>query len=76
MTKTFERVCGAVVKRETEKALLVTVAYGDVAKKDVWFPKSQAEVREDGFFATSWILDQKSERFGNEIHHINTEVFA
>jgi hypothetical protein len=61
------------VKRESEKAVLVNVRYGDVARKDVWFPKSQIEIRDGEVFASSWILDQKSERFGSEIHHIETD---
>ena len=73
MKNGYEKMIGATVRRESEKAILVSVLYGDVAKKDVWMPKSQVEVREDGVWASSWILDQKSEMFGNELHHIETE---
>ena len=70
----LEKISGAILKRETEKAFLITVTFGDMAKKDVWFPKSQTEVRETGIFASSWILNQKSEWFGSELHHVNTEA--
>lgn len=56
----MEQLEVANVKRETEKAVLIEVCYGDDFKKDVWFPKSQVEIKDEGVWASSWILDQKS----------------
>jgi hypothetical protein len=71
----FEKIKGAEIVRESEKALLVKVSFGDVCRKDVWFPKSQVLVTEENeVLASTWILNQKSERFSNELHHVLTEV--
>ncbi len=75
----MEKLSKAVLVRETEKAILVKVWIGDVAKKDVWLPKSQTKVEGDSIFASSWILDQKDREFCTaefEYQHIETERLA
>ena len=53
---------GSSVKRETEKAIYVSVecdgACGQFSK-DVWFPKSQTEVIDGVVFASEWIVGAK-----------------
>lgn len=55
----------AKLVRETEKALLLNVRFGDDFNKDIWFPKSQIECRDGGFFAAAWILAAKADELGN-----------
>ena len=63
------------IKRETEKAVLVSVRYfsGKAVKADrensldVWFPKSQIEVDGADVFVSDWILGQKSDEMKNKI---------
>lgn len=55
----------AVLVRETEKALLLNVAFGDEFRKDVWFPKSQVEARDGAFFAPEWLLAAKADEVGS-----------
>ena len=48
-------VPGVTIKRETDKALLVTTA----GREECWFPKSQTRIIDGVFHATAWILGQK-----------------
>ena len=55
----------AQVKRETEKALLLTVNcdfYQGLKGLDLWFPKSQAAVIDDGLVnIAEWIVNKKKD---------------
>jgi DNA-directed RNA polymerase alpha subunit len=49
----------AKIERETEKAALVKVRFGDDYDKTVWFPKSTLEVTGKAIFADTWIIESK-----------------
>ena len=53
--KELTHIPGATIKRETEKAYLVS----HPERGDEWFPKSQTRKDEKGFHASAWILGQK-----------------
>ena len=65
------KIESAKLKNETEKAFLLSVEFGDEARKDIWFPKSQIQKDGDEFFASDWILKQKEDDF-----HFQTGIFA
>ncbi len=55
----MEKIISAKLVRETEKAVLLNVAFGDEFQKDVWFPRSQIKLDEGCWFASAWILAAK-----------------
>jgi len=68
-----EQLQSAKLVRETEKAILVEVLFGDEFTKQLWFPKSATEVRADGsIHAESWIIDAKQKEVGSYAPNIAT----
>lgn len=59
------------IKRETEKAVLVTVEVENVAARravDFWFPKSQIKIIENALVAPDWLVRAKLiEKFGENV---------
>ena len=55
------------IRRETDKALLVTVVTGQGDYRDVWFPKSQVEVKGHIIWVAAWLLDKKAHEVGGII---------
>lgn len=52
----------ASVKRETDKAVLLTVGYSHACghgERDVWFPRSQFKIEADNVFVAAWLLSKK-----------------
>ncbi len=50
---------GPKIVKETEKAIQLNVAIGDERRTNVWFPKSQIDIRGEEIWATAWIMEQK-----------------
>ena len=53
----------ALVKRETDKAILISVQAEfahDVYNREIWLPKTQVERVEGSIYASVWILAQKA----------------
>lgn len=68
-----EQLKNARLVRESEKAVLVEVLFGDEFKKELWFPKSSIEIRADGsIHAESWIIDAKQKEVGSYAPNIET----
>lgn len=61
------------IRRETDKALLVQVVTGRGDYRDVWFPKSQAEIAGNVIWVASWLLDKKAHEVGGIIT-INRDI--
>ena len=69
---------GAEVRRETQRAVLVTLGYslcdGEPRATDVWLPLSQVEIRDDGVAVPEWLLIAREQelserRFrGNQVY--------
>jgi hypothetical protein len=63
------------IKKETEKALLLTVEVETAAGRraaDLWWPKSQIAVSGDTFTAPEWLVRAKlAEKFGTHSAWIN-----
>ena len=55
----MEKIISAKLVRETEKAVLLNVSFGDEFQKDVWFPRSQIKLDEGCWFASTGILEAK-----------------
>lgn len=55
------------IRRETEKALLIQVVTGRGNVAEVWFPRSQIEVRGDIAWVASWLLAKKASEVGGII---------
>lgn len=62
----------AVLVRESAKAVLLNVLFGDEFKKDVWFPKSQVEMIDGAWFAPGWLLAAKADEIGSNCPSIST----
>lgn len=56
-----------MIRRETEKALLIQVTTGRGTIAEVWFPRSQIEIRENIAWVASWLLAKKSAEIGGII---------
>lgn len=56
---TMSQLEAAKVVKESEKAVMVSILFGDEFRKDVWFPKSQIKIEGGKVFASDWILSQK-----------------
>lgn len=73
VNNTYEILESAKLIRETEKAALISVKFGDEYRRDVWFPKTAIRIEGDKIAAASWVIDAKTREHGGfNASHIAT----
>lgn len=64
MSNTLQIIKAEIIG-ESEKAIQAKVWFGDEYTRNIWFPKSQAEITPEGKLAISdWIWEKKDVEFG------------
>lgn len=53
-----------LIKRESDKAILVTVTTARGNRADVWFPRSQVAIEGRVIWVADWLLDKKRAEVG------------
>jgi hypothetical protein len=73
VNNTYETLESAKLIRETEKAALISVKFGDEFRREVWFPKTALRIEGEKIAAASWVIDAKTREHGGfNANHIAT----